>query len=373
MQRQREIEIICANAILKLVSERYAPGTRGRVLQFLADKGAVSGIIQNYNADPSLERTCLSYWDAKLEPDALRLEDLVSALLISFATSFAAALLIEAGKAGFPALYRRIVKSGSVDAVLKELSALEERRREHLQVLLKLLNHKAEAIKSADHDMQNAIASIRRHLLQGNTLDNLDEVFPLPLGEVDLTPIETVVRGTLLTEEQRDSGVEISSYSSSMTQLKGLPLSHYFGVGLILHSKISEIEESGLFNSAYQDIDEFSKDVRGPLRDTHKSTYLSKALGRPPKKVIPVGDDDLGDLLDNPAGFNQIRPLIGALVVRYGGMTSHTAVLSRSIGIACIQLDGESFLKLKEFEFGVIQGGTGLLYQTLPDEFHRYL
>ena len=94
MQRQRDIEILCANAILKLVSERYAPGTRARILQFLADKGAVSGIIQNYYADPSLERTCLSYWDAKLEPDALRLEDLVSALLIAFATSFAGAFYV---------------------------------------------------------------------------------------------------------------------------------------------------------------------------------------------------------------------------------------------------------------------------------------
>ncbi len=110
MQRQRDLEVLSANAILKLVSDQYAPGTRGRIIDFLADRGAVSAIIQNYYSDPSLERTCLNYWEAKLEPDALRLEDLVSALLIAFATSFAAAILIEAGKAAFPALHKRIKK-----------------------------------------------------------------------------------------------------------------------------------------------------------------------------------------------------------------------------------------------------------------------
>ena len=70
--------------------------------------------------------------------------------------------------------------------------------------------------------------------------------------------------------------------------------------------------------------------------------------------------------------FEQCRPLIGALVVSYGGMSGHTAVLSRGLNIACIEL-GDGFRRLKDYQFAAIQNGTALLFQTPPDVFYRFL
>lgn len=372
MARQRPLEILCADAVRKAVSARYAPGTDDRVLQFLADRGAVPMLVQQYNRGGDLDRLCLDYWNSMLEPDALRLEDLVSALLISFATSFAASLLIEGGKAGFPALFKRIGGGRKIEASLRDLASLEQRRREHLQTLMSLLDRKADAVRTSQADFQRELSAIRAHLAEGQSLAEQAEALALSRDDIDLRPVEIVVRGMLLTEEQRENGLKINGQPEPGLVVHGLPLSIYFGTGQIVQSKIEALERLDYYTKGYDDLESLLHDLRAPLRDAARHHHLKNYLGRPPKKILPVGDSDLRQLLDNPHMFDFCRPLIGALVVRYGGMTCHTAVLSRSLAIPCIQL-GDDFMRLKDYQFAAIQNGEALLFQTLPDELHRFL
>jgi len=373
MGRERQLEILCADALLKVVSARYAPGTQDRILQFLADRGGVPVLVERYHTGGDLDRLCLDYWNAMLEPDALRLEDLVSAILISFATALAASILIEGGKASFPALFRRFGRHQDVEASLKSLAALEQRRRVHLTTIMALLNRKAHAIANARADLQANLSAVRGGLLEGRSLDALVEALSSSRGNIDLTPIETVVRGSLTTEEQRDTGFNVSPTTSPSATLKGLPLSTFFGVGQIVQSKIDAVNSAGYYRGgAYDDVEDLFADLKAPLRDSASHVRLKGGLHRPPKKILPVGDADLRVLLDYPRRFEDCRPLIGALVVRHGGMTCHTAVLSRSLAIPCIQLN-EDFLKLRDYEFGAIHDGVALLFQTLPENFQKLI
>ncbi len=131
MPRIRYLEILSANALLKVLSDRIVPQTDQRVLQFLADKGAVSVLLNTYEQDQSLEKLCVGYWDSKLEPDLPRYEDLVSTILIAFATSFAATVLVESGKAVLPKIYQKFFNSPSIQQSVKQLSQLEKQRRGH--------------------------------------------------------------------------------------------------------------------------------------------------------------------------------------------------------------------------------------------------
>ena len=371
VKRHRQLEILCANAVLKVVSSRYAPGTPDRLLQSLADRGAVSAVVEEYSRSGDLEDTCLRYWNSLLEPDALRLEDLVSALLISFATSFAASVLIEGGKYAFPILYRRL-KETSVERTLAEMAALESHRREHLQTLLELLNRKADAAASAQATLQEDLSRARAHLLAGKTLAEFVATLPPSLASVGLTPIETIIRGALLTEEQRGTDFRID-HSSEPSAMEGLPLSTFFGVGQIVLSQIVPLNKINGFGRAYDVIEDFVSDIHAPLRDPHKHTYLKDMIGRTPKKVVPVSDSDLSHLIDHPKAFMQCRPLIAGLVLSRGGMTCHTAVLSRGMGIPCIQLTETDFSKLTGYQFMAIQEGKAQLFQFPPDQFHQFL
>lgn len=373
MHRERQLEILCADAILKVVSARYAPGTQDRVLQFLADRGGVPILVDRYHAGGDLDRLCLEYWNAMLEPDALRLEDLVSALMISFATSFAASVLIEGGKANFPFLYRQIVPRSDVESSLKRLAALEQRRRKHLDTIMRLLDRKAEAIRNAQADLEKDLSAIRGGLLEGRSIDALVDALSPPRRKIDLTPIESVVRGSLMTEEQREIGFKVSSTMRSDVTLQGLPLSTHFGAGQIVQSRIDAVNSADYYRGrAYEDVECLIADLKAPLRNPVANFRLKSSLLRPPKKILPVGDADLKALLDQPRKFEDCRPMIGALVVKYGGMTCHTAVLSRGLSIPCIQLN-DNFLELKDYEFGAIKNGVALLFQTIPDEFHSFI
>lgn len=372
MDRHRHLEILCANGVLKAVSSRYAPGTPERIMQFLADRGAVSGVIEQYHGTDDLERTCLDYWNALLEPDALRLEDLVSAILISFATSFAASILIEGGRAAFPILYRTLVRDESVERTLAKLAKLENRRRVHLETLLDLLTRKAEAVVCAEATLQQELGQARSHLLAGETLGMFLETLPTPSTNPSLTPIETVIRGILLTEEQRGTGFGISRTLQGET-IEGMPLSSFFGVGQSVVARLPRIDGANSSGRAYNSIDEFVEDLNAPLRDAHKHTSLNSNLSRPPRKVVPVSDSDLRHLIDYPQAFMLCRPLLGGLVLRRGGITCHTAVLSRSMGIPCIQTGDPDFAKLADYQFMAMQEGKAQLFHALPDQFHRFL
>ncbi|GAA0317852.1 hypothetical protein GCM10009087_30280 [Sphingomonas oligophenolica] len=372
VDRHRQLEILCANAILKAVSPRYAPGTPERVLQFLADRGAVSGVVEQYHVSGDLEQACLSYWGALLEPDALRLEDLVSAILISFATSLAAGILLEGGKAAFPVLYRTLVKDKSIERTLADIAALESRRRGHLETLLELLNRKAAAVAGAHAAVQQELGQARSHLLAGETLDTFLETLSVPSAGVALTPVETVIRGALLTEEQRETGFRIDQSSQGET-IEGMPLSSFFGVGQTVVARLPRIDAASPFGRAYDSIEEFVGDLDAPLRDAHKHAYLKNSLGRPPRKVVPVSDGDLRQLIDYPQAFMQCRPLLAGLVLRQGGMTCHTAVMSRGMGIPCIQLGDANFAKLAEYQFMALQEGQAQFFHAPPDQFHQFL
>lgn len=372
MNRHRQLEILCANAILKAVSSRYAPGTPERLLQFLADRGAVSGVVEEYHRSGELEDTCLRYWNAFLEPDALRLEDLVSALLISFATSFAASVLIEGGKAAFPVVYRTFIKEKSVEQTLADIAALESCRRNHLESLLELLNRKAAAAASAQTSLQEDLGRARSHLLAGETLAGFLGTLPASSARVELTPIETVVRGAILTEEQREASFRID-HSSEPVSIEGLPLSGFFGVGQIVLSRMVLIDQISSLGRVYDVIEDFVIDINAPLRDPHKHTYLKSKIGRPPKKIVPVSDSDLSHLIEHPQAFMQCRPLLAGLVLIRGGMTCHTAVLSRGMGIPCIQLSETDFAKLSGYQFMAIQDGKAQLFHSPPNQFHQFL
>lgn len=372
VNRHRQLEILCANAILKAVSSRYVPGAAERLLQFLADRGAVSGVVEEYHCSGELEETCLHYWGALLEPDALRLEDLVSALLISFATSFAASVLIEGGKSAFPTLYRTLVKEKSVEQTLAKMAALESRRRQHLQTLLELLNRKAAAATGAQAALQEDLGRARSHLLAGETLAGFVASLPTSSPGVELAPIEAVIRGTLLTEEQRKTGFRID-HAPEPASVEGLPISAFFGVGQIVRPRLVPIDKINGFGRAYDAIEDFVSDLNAPLRDQHKHTYLKNLIGRPPKKVVPVSDSDLSHLIDYPQAFMQCRPLLAGLVLSRGGMNCHTAVLSRGMGIPCIQLGDSDFAKIAVYQFMAIQEGKAQLFQSPPDQFHQFL
>jgi hypothetical protein len=371
MERLRELEVIASDAVLKTASSRFAPGIQDRVLKFLADQGAVAGVIQQYHQTGDLEASCLTYWDAMLEPDSLRVEDLASALLISFATSLAASLLIEGGKAAFPLLFRRLAKPDDLDASLAALAKLEQRRREHVQAILCLLHRKTVAASSSQLELQQKLSQVRGYVSNGGKLGDL----PGAAAEtVDLTPLESAVRGVILTEEQRESGFDPESLPTvSQTVLKGLPLSSYFGVGQIVQTRLDALSSGRIYETAYSNVEDFRRDIDLPLRETHKHAHLRSYLGRPPKKVVPVADYDLSRLLDHPRTFLRCRPLIGALVVARGGMTCHTAVLSRGMGIPCIQLNQNELSKLLDWQFGAIHNGTAMLWQTPPTNLHQFL
>lgn len=372
MDRHRQLEILCANAILKAASPRYAPGTPERVLQFLADRGAVSGVIEAYHRSGDLEDTCLRYWSGLLEPDALRLEDLVSGLLIAFATSFAASVLIEGGKTAFPVLYRKLVKENSLERTLADLAALESRRRIHAETVLELLNRKAAANAGAQAELQQDLGRTRLQLLAGQSLADYLKMLPASAAGMGITPIETVVRGALLTEEQRETGYTIER-SAERASMEGLPLSSFFGFGQIVQSRLHLVDKIGGSGRAYEAIDEFVSDITAPLSDPHKHAYLKEILGRSPKKIVPVSDADLSHLIDFPQAFMECRPLLAGLVLRRGGMTCHTAVLSRGMAIPCILLDDTDFAKLTNYQFMAIQEGKAQLFQTPPDDLHRFL
>ena len=300
MHRHRQLEILCANAALKVVSNRYAPGTSARLLLFLADRGAVSRIIEEYQTSGNIEQCCLSYWSAMLEPDALRLEDLVSTVLISFATSFAASLLIEGGKAAFPALYERYVKRGSMESTIASIAKMELLRRKHLETLLDLLSRKAESVDLSQAELQQDLNSARAHLLKGETLESFVATITRAGGKPDLRPIESAVRGTILTEEQRETSFQTDGSFRSDTSLSGLPLSEFFGVGQIVHSWLNSTGRADQFGLAYESIEDFVRDVNEPLRDAHKHAYLKQNLHRSPKKILPLSDLELGSgLIDH--------------------------------------------------------------------------
>ena len=373
MERDRSLEIMSANAILKAVSSRYAPGAAERILQFLSDRGAVGVIINEYYASDDIEKTCLNYWNALIEPDALRLEDLVSALLISFATSFAASIIIESGKSAFPALYKRFVKSNDIEMTLKKLAKLENRRRQHAETLLSLLNKKAIYIQENETELQQKLNLARTHLVNGGSLQEFSAALPHLHENRDLTSIESVVRGTLLTEEGRISGFNINKHASGAAKIKGLPLSKWIGIGQIVQSRIEKVSVTEYHKTSYIDAEEFRADVFGFLQNIHKHAYLKSYLNRVPKKIIPVADYDLGMILKKPRLFMECRPFIGAFVLRYGGMVCHTGVLSRGMGIPCIQLGSVEFNMLKKYQFAAVQEGIAMLWESLPNELYEFL
>jgi hypothetical protein len=87
-----------------------------------------------------------------------------------------------------------------------------------------------------------------------------------------------------------------------------------------------------------------------------------------------------GDKIANVVGNGWIyrhRLLVGMMNKNTRKSAHFLALLVNGVGsieedIPCIQL-GDGFHLLKDYQFAAIQGGTALLFQTLPDVFYRFL
>lgn len=124
-----------------------------RMEQFLADFGAVGLLLSKYQDEADINDLALSYWDSRVEPEDLRLEDLVTALLVAFGTSYAAALLLQGSGKAYGALKEKFAPKAE-DEILEALAALQVQRKQHLNDLLSLYREREETPKKARNEFR---------------------------------------------------------------------------------------------------------------------------------------------------------------------------------------------------------------------------
>ena len=190
------LERIAAQAILATIGPRNGSTIRERTHQFLADKGAVGPVLADYCESRDLSATSLRYWDSKLEPSSLRLEDLFTAILIAVGSSTAAALLIEGGKSLFPKIFRAL-RAQHHRVNIMQLADLERDRNQHLGALVSLYSHK---IKVQNHQITELEAQLQSayQLIKGGT-DIVEFVRSLEPESAfpELLHLRNIIRGIL--------------------------------------------------------------------------------------------------------------------------------------------------------------------------------
>ena len=174
-------------------------------------------LLKRYESGATLEDVCRQYWDSRLEPASVRLEDLLTMSLIAVATGVASGLIVEMVKS-LPKVTARFGQPSDM-AKIEEAAARTSRMIEDFAILYAI--HRARKQKpELESDVYGTVSA-------GGTLRSLvttqEQTLPAPL-----THLAKVSRGLILAESERGEKVEF------VHTIGGLPLSPGLGFGEVV-------------------------------------------------------------------------------------------------------------------------------------------
>jgi hypothetical protein len=339
---------LAARAGLLLISEREYPVLRERLTDFMQDRGAVGVILRDYDQE-GLDEAARRYWGSRLEPNASRLEDLVTSVLLGVLASFVANVVTEMWKRERDVFGNKLENNDiqSLHGLANRLPA----RREELALVLGLYAAKQQGSGVADGDIARRLyemVTIGRSITEA-TQDQPGLITsvkdPLEFGEA-------VCRGVVMTEFAPTDPLNVNAFSAERS---GLPLSERQAFGEIIVLNEAEIEDNRAKLRAA-----LSKRQLHPSHWPSDSTFATTTS----PKIIVSSESILSQLLATGSG-DLIGKAVG-IVTLDGSMTSHSAVFARSVRQAAIASDLAD-IDLERIKFAVIQADRLLLYYTRPN------
>ncbi len=118
--------------------------------------------------------------------------------------------------------------------------------------------------ESQSKDTERELTSVRRFLVEGNSLAQHPLLQQSSINNRVFEYIESAIRGEILTEEQRLGEWKSYASPSDTASVKGKELSPYFGVGQVSVPHIQNLTtENG--NAIYRSFDDFTHMIQRPL------------------------------------------------------------------------------------------------------------
>lgn len=114
-----------------MISRQQYPDLAERVLEYVQDRGAVGLLLEQLENGSNIEQVATSYWSSRIEATAARLEDIVTAALISLVTTVVGGVLVEAWKGEWGPLGREL-REGDREA-LRRLKRKEPTLRRNFE------------------------------------------------------------------------------------------------------------------------------------------------------------------------------------------------------------------------------------------------
>lgn len=363
---------MAARALLLALPEADYEEVKRRIRTYLADAGAVGGVVTSYSKDSNLEEACLQYWESRIEPESLRLEDLVGGVLIALTTSILAHIIIDAGRALIPKMYERYCSSDKEEYLIREISRLQDTRARHAQALIRLLQAKLDSETPTRRATSNQLSRVYDETKRGVPIEEFVAKYLSATDIREIRLLHDISKGVLLTEEGKSDEWKVLAKLSPEFKVSGLPQSPAFGFGEIVKLEIDSLLDLTLSGGA-RPIDKLIEAISASAdkNPNHKGwEYVHLPICR---KVVPICDAEIRALLLDPLRASDWLKYVSGFVTFSGGMTSHLAVFSRQTGRACIGLDPNSIDLLKKFDFAAIHDGEAKLFQAPPKELLSYL
>jgi len=379
---EQSIERVAIKSIPLIVPKRHQVLLE-RLKEYLSDKGAVGYIKRDYeNPKSDINIACRNYWESRRESGAPRLEDIVTAILISFTTGVAAGVFVEIWKV-IPRLIGTENGNSQNLQKLKEIADKSKHIRRDLELTLMLYAAKLQ-ISHSNQDAERKLIEIVARIRSGEDVSKAISSLissVLPPEDIKLEYLSDVVRGVTLTEEdQISSRDEFPKKVSARTSVKiaGTAQSPILGCGEIvargLRLKSPEFQSIEFDPLDWDDSDvrRISSEMTKPIIFPSGISYslrndIMRANGS--RKILVGSDQFIAAVFQACPGIAKY----GGFVTLNGGMVSHAAVLARGMKIPCIGIDANHAEVVFNGSYALVQGGNAYIFDHLPSEFHSLL
>lgn len=353
MSVQTTIDRLAARALLLVISRGEHPELTGRLLDFMQDRGAVGMLLASYRDGDSIEAVALTYWRSRLEPSAARLEDLVTTMLMSIASSLIAGILVEFWK-GEPGFLRTLFQKTD-EPYVEEVAASRGRAESDLQGLLKLYLSKGRENGVSDETMaRNLYEAVRGGMPIASAIDAWGQELPTGAEFRPLRYLPDAARGLLLTEVERSS---IAYPRGFQQRINGLPLCDRFGFGEIVPLSHLPGDSGAPLADVLNNI--ISTTRLHPTAWPRDSSFVDVS-----PKILLLYDELFNALRSE--GLDSVLGDVAGVISRDGGMTSHVAVMCRGFQVGAVGYP-YSADEVAGAKFALIYDGTLTLFWNRPN------